>query len=266
MMKKALSFALLVLSKFYGDSFLLTSTPRSNEFLDAASHPGEAMMLQLPQPAAIFAAATDAMGGEQRLSAIKNFKASADCTSPQGDYRTEIISARGDRLVFKQRWPGQDSSTIFVNGKYAWVKNEKTGKVAPVSKTLMAVVRGHEFQMIALAPVDRYRNPLVEGYEEFAGTRCVKVRVTDEIGNPLHLFFRTDSHLMAGFSSKKPTEDGVIHVVFKQWMTVGERLKLPSLVVVTDGSSEFVLRFGSIILNEADEEMFRVPKEIEAAK
>ena len=212
---------------------------------------------------AVFSAAAQAMGGRKALQEIQSIRAMADCVGPRGKYKTELQSARGDRLMFRQSWVGRETFLAFVNGKRAWTKSEKTGQVAPLDRNSAAMIRSHEFQMLAIALRERYGNPQVEGYENFAGTRSIKVRMVDEIGNPCHVFFDADSHLMLGMLILNPTGEAgeTVRVVFNRWRQVG-RVKLPSMITATDKSGDFVFEFQEISLNDVDPTLFRVPKEI----
>jgi thiol-disulfide isomerase/thioredoxin len=211
----------------------------------------------------VFAAARDAMGGEPALKQIERIKAVADCVGPRGKYSTEIISVRPDRLFFKQSWATRDPFIAFVNGQYAWLKNEKTGEVSRLDKTTVAGVRGHEFQMIAIAPLERFKEARVEGFEDFAGAPSVKIRVTDELGNPVYLFFNVKTRLMGGMTlaDSRSASGEMVKVVFNEWKDVG-RVRLPSKVTATDKAGDFVLNFREILLNQAEDNIFQVPSEL----
>jgi hypothetical protein len=217
---------------------------------------------QLPKPEAVFSAAAQAMGGERLLQKVESIKAIADCTGPKSTYTTEIISARPDRLFFKQSWQGREPFVALINGRYSWTRSEVSGKVSLMDKNTREIVRGHDFQMIAISPTSRFTNPVVEGYEEFAGARRLKIGANDDLGNKSSLFFNVNSYLMAGMIITNPSDTReTVKVVFNEWKQVGN-IKLPSVVTATDKSGDFVLRFKEIILNQLDKNMFRVPEEI----
>ena len=227
---------------------------------------GAASLDQSAKTDDVFSAAIEAMGGRRALEEIKSIKADADCTGPKGAYKTELSSARGDRLMFRQTRVGRESFLVFVNGKRAWSKSEETGKIAPLDKKTVAAIRSHEFQMIAIATRERYSKPQLEGYEKFAGSRAIKVRMMDELGNPCHVFFDADSHLMAGMVIVNPMGEAgeTVRIVFNRWSQIG-KVKLPSTVTATDKTGDFVLNFHNITLNEVAPGVFSVPKEIQNA-
>src|ERR1044071_7919091 len=104
---------------------------------------------------------------------IRSIRALADCTGPNGRYMTEIHSARGNRLSFKQ--VREDGRTFIgmVNGKIAWTK-KTNDEFDWLDKAGVSMIRSHEFQMIPLTLAERYTNFVVEGEAEYAGQPCVK--------------------------------------------------------------------------------------------
>ena len=206
----------------------------------------------------------DAMGGRRALDTIRSIRALADCIGPRGPYQTEIHSARGDRLKFKQVSNNGASFIGIVNGRHSWVSDETTGEVTPLTKERATMLRGHEFQMIAIVPHERFREPKVEGYESFAGARTIKLSAIDELGKPASLFYSHDSKLLVGMIVVNPRNDKeLVRVQYQEWKQVGP-VKLPSKVTATDQSGDFVLNFGHISLNDVDVKIFQLPPSISA--
>ena len=114
--------------------------------------------------------------------------------------------------------------------------------------------------MIVISPLDRFHDPVTEGYEDFGGEICVNLKVTTELGGPAHLFFNAKSQLMAGFTINEVVngEDNPVVVVFNEWRTVG-KLKLPSKVTATDKAGECIFEFYSITVNNVDDAIFAIP-------
>jgi len=215
----------------------------------------------------IFFASLNAMGGEKELRKIQGITALADCVGPRGKYTTEIYSAHGDRLLFKQVSAEGEMFLGYVNGEHTWTKNEKSGHVSSLDKAYASMFRGHEFQLMAIILPERFKNPVVENEENFAGKRCHKIRMIDELGNPCQVYFDTNSHLLAGLIIADPRSDKgeTVRVVFNEWKKVG-KVMLPSKVTATDKSGDWVLDFHDLKLNEVDEKIFAVPPSIAAVK
>ncbi|MBV6506774.1 MAG: hypothetical protein ILNGONEN_02358 [Syntrophorhabdaceae bacterium] len=215
----------------------------------------------------IFAESLSAMGDKIELGKIQSIAALANCTGPRGTYITEIYSQRGNRLRFKQVSSDGSIFLAFVNGEHAWMEDSKSGRVSQLDSVSAAGIRGHEFQMIALVLPERYKNPVIEGEVGFAGERCIKIRMTDELGKPCAVFFKTRSSLLAGFTSADSRSDKgeTVRIVFNEWKKVG-KVMLPSKVTATDKSGDWILDFHDIKLNDIDEKIFAVPPSIAAVK
>ncbi|WP_420628855.1 hypothetical protein [Candidatus Leptofilum sp.] len=205
----------------------------------------------------------EAMGGEATAVTIQSIHAIANCTSPHGDYTTEIQSARQQRLHFLQTWPGMPPFSGIVNSEYAWGDDPETGGVRPLAKASIAMLRGHEFQMMPLTLPDYFGQMAIGAESDFAGRRCATIQALDELEKPCTLYFDQATGLMAGFVIVNPNGEAgeTVQTVFNEWQTI-EGIRLPSKVTATDSSGDFVLDFHTITLNSVDETIFTVPKAI----
>lgn len=230
---------------------------------------------QLPQSGAIsplasqsfdevFSASIKAMGGAKELMKIQSITALAKCTGPRGNYTTEVHSMRGDRLMFKQVSANGEVFLGYVNGELAWTKDQTTAHVSAIDKNYASMLRGHEFQMMAIVLPERYKNPIIEGEEYFAGKQCIKIRTIDQLESPCQIYFDTSSRLLAGLVFVDPRPD-TIRVVFNEWKQIN-KVMLPSKVTATDKSGNWVLDFYDIKLNRGDEKIFEIPPSIAAMK
>ena len=205
----------------------------------------------------------EAMGGVETAVAIQSIHAIANCTAPQGEYVTEIHSARGQRLRFRQEWPGRQPFVGTVNGPHAWATAAETGVVQKLAESSVAMIRSHEFQMIPLTLPERFSQMTVGETVEFAGGMCTAVHAQDELAQPCTLYFDTDTGLLAGFILTNPVgEEGeTVKIVFNQWQTINN-IKLPTNVTATDKNGDFILDFHTVTLNNVDPKLFTVPPEI----
>ena len=221
----------------------------------------------MPQtPEQLMTKLIETMGGAATAVAVQSIHAIANCTSPHGDYTTEIQSARQQRLYFRQNWPGMPPFSATINGEYAWGVDPETGDVRPLAAASIAMLRGHEFQMMLLTLPERFSQTAVGTTTDFAGKRCATIQALDELEKPCTLYFDQTTGLMVGFVIVNPNGEAgeTVQTVFNEWQTV-DGLKLPSKVTATDSSGDFVLDFHTISLNSVDETMFIVPKAIAEA-
>ena len=215
----------------------------------------------------IFAASAAAMGGAAALDRIASIAAAAHCISPWGGYITEIQSMRDGRLMFTQLWPEHAPLVAYLNGRYAWVRDQFTGAVEPLDPISASIIRAHEFQLLPIVMPLRYSDLSWAGYQEIAGVCCDVMRMTDELGYPCWAYFSCESHLWVGMTLTDPCqpEQDVVRVIIDQWAAV-ERVRLPSQVIASDAAGEFVLNFHTIRLNTVSPSIFAVPAEILAGE
>lgn len=223
-----------------------------------------AALLQAQDAGAVIEDSIRAVGGKKAIAAVRNIRGIADCIGPNGKYTTEIYSATGQRLIFRQVRAGS-VYTGHTNGSAFWTKDEKTGDFSLAGTSEAFAWRSHDYQMLVMDPAARFRDPVFEAEETFAGKAANKLRATDELGKPAYLFFDKNSKLMLGFTIQNPfsTKPETIRTVFNEWKQAGS-LKLPSKVTATDKQGNFVLNFNDITVNKVDEKVFSVPQKVVA--
>jgi hypothetical protein len=216
-------------------------------------------------PVAIIDRFIESIGGKKELSGIRSIRAYADCAGPRGRYTTEIHSAAGSRLIFRQVREGGGGFVGQTLGPLFWTRDERGGDFSLAERRAAFSWRSHEFQWLMTSLGERYSAPSFDGREMFAGRAAIRLRVTDELGHPAHLYFDDRSGLMLGLTIRNPfsPEPESIRTVFNQWRQVG-KVKLPSKVTVTDKQGDFVLDFKDISINAVRESVFTVPPQVEA--
>ena len=100
-----------------------------------------------------------------------------------------------------------------------------------------------------------------------AGHDCQTVAVDDYLGQACTLYFDLQSRQLVGLTHANPMSEGAeqIRVQFAQWQHV-DGVLLPSQVIITDSSGEFIFNFRQVVLNSVDEEMFIVPDSLARAE
>ncbi len=215
---------------------------------------------------AIIGRSLDAIGAKSTRERVKSIYAVADCSGPNGNYTTEIDSATGARLVFRQFRPNGKSYIGIQNGLVYWTRTD-AGDFDLADVKAGFVWRSHDYQRIALEIGQRFRDYVVAGEEEFAGKRAWKLDAKDELGNEASVFFAISDGLLIGFTIRNPFSNSPesIRTVFSEWKQVG-KLKLPSVATATDKSGDFVLRFREIRLNRSKDALFAVPPRVTAMR
>jgi len=218
-----------------------------------------------PTAEGVLEAAVKALGGRDAVTKVRNLTAIADCVGPNGPYTTEIYSARGNRLIFRQVRAG-NVYVGFANGDLLWTKNEKTGDHTLAGAKEAFAWRSHDYQMLAMNVAERFKQIKYEGEESYGGSaNAHKLSAVDELGNPAALYFDKVSNLMVGFVIQHPFSERAetIRNVFDEWKQVG-KLRLPSKATVTDKQGDFILSFKEISINKTDEKLFAIPPTVTA--
>jgi hypothetical protein len=215
-------------------------------------------------PSEIIESSLRAVGGKREIAKVTSLKAFADCRGPNGPYTTEIQSARGGRLIFRQVRAGGGSYLGQVNGEIFWTKDEKSGDFSIADKRAALAWRSHDFASLVMEIGARFSDLTLTGKEAFNGRQAWKLSGKDELGNPVVLFFDRQTKLALGLVMQNPFEPTEsIRTVFNDWKQVGG-LKLPATVTVTDKKGDFILNFMQIVLNRTDPKSFAVPGKVAA--
>ena len=213
---------------------------------------------------AIFDASLAALGAPAAVAAIQTISAIAACTSPRGTYTTEIHSARGGRVWFKQTWANRNPIAIVINPHGAWATDTVTGETDTLDAQTVSMIRGHEFQMIPLTLPERFTEIRADGRAEFAGKECFAVQARDDLNLPCTLYFDSENFRWLGAlltNSQRVNE--TVRVVVNEWREVAN-VCLPAHVTATDSSGDYVLDFQQLVVNATADHIFEPRLAVEA--
>lgn len=214
-------------------------------------------------PSEIIENSLQAIGGKKEINKVINLSSFADCIGPNGNYTTQIYSAKNGKLIFKQV-RGTNTFIGQTNGHIFWTKDEKNDDFSLADNHAAFAWRSHDFQFLAMEIGERFKNFAFDGEENLSGKIILKLNATDEIGNPASISFDKQTHLLSAITIQNPFDKNeTIRTVFNDWRQVG-KLKLPSKVTVTDKKGDFVLNFREIVLNKTDEKVFAIPTKVKA--
>ena len=231
--------------------FLLSSTLK----LQGAQAPKTSI---LPAPTEMFGAAERAMGSVDALADIRSISAIAACHGPKADYETRIISDRGGNLSFQQFFTDHKNIAGILNGR-GWQLGDD-GRYEWIDASETSVLRGHEFQMMAIDLRKRFRDFKTVGNAEFEGQPAIQVSMTDELGHPASAYFSTSSHLLLGLTVTNAHSGGPspLKIRFDSWKLIGG-VNVVSHVTIVAGSETWIFDFTSLELNAASDKEFQIP-------
>lgn len=219
-----------------------------------------------PAPQAVFATLSRALGGAVATRTVQSITAIASCSGPYGPYETEVVSMRGERLLFTQRRPERAPFCALMRGNRAWAYDPAGGLGDELDPIVVAMVRSHDFQMLPLVMAQRYRDLAAGWQQRFAGAECNVVAMTDELGYPCQAYFRCADGLWAGMTLVDARDPGnaSVRVVVRAWRQIGA-VRLPSALTASDAAGDFQLDFHTITLNTVDPAIFTLPANLAAA-
>jgi hypothetical protein len=236
---------------FASSIFLLSSTLK----LQSAQAPKPSVLATPPE---IFAAAERAMGSVDALTNIRSISAIAACHGPKADYETRIISDRRGNLSFQQFFTDRKNIAGILNGR-GWQLDDD-GRHEWIDASETPVLRGHEFQMMALDLRKRFHDFKTVGNTEFEGQLAIQVSMTDELGHPAGAYFSTSSHLLLGLTVTNARSGGpsTLRIRFDSWKLISG-VNVVSHVTILAGAETWIFDFTSLKLNAANDEAFQIP-------
>ncbi len=196
------------------------------------------------------------LGGKAVLE-VPMTRFSADCTGPNGDYTTEVVSARDGRFRFEQIRPDRPDFGLGRSLQSSWGTGaDGSIRTANLEGRLMHVVAGHEWPLVAIAPEARYRAPRLLGRGSLAGVPTDVVGWTDPLGGEVSFHYGEDGRPI-GFVLEAHDDSGApIETIFSEWTDVAG-VKLPGRVEITQGTEDFVCTMQSLATGWFPDATFR---------
>jgi len=238
-------------------SFLLNASVDAQNFQISPTADDENRMIK-----EVFAAATKALGKPDDLAKIKSIRALAECSGPKGEYLTEVVSWRGVRTYFEQKFPADNlTNKTWIEGKFAW-GFDSTQIAVPLSDFSVFVTQMHEFQKLAISFSSLLKEFKWRGEEEFGGRQCFKIESTHAKGGQVYLFFDQEEKRLVGFVIPVEGDAQDVVNIFKEWQTI-DGVTVPSVIQATDQNGIWTLDFTKISFNaETEDDPFEIPGRI----
>jgi len=228
-----------------------------------------------PAPEKLFEGAIDHMGGRKAMEDLDSIHVLATIELPEqqraqigGNLEMELKRGKGDKLLFEQKMGNMGTvMTIGSNGDVTWTNNTFRGGYSIVEgveeKEAIDQTMIVRHDMIDRMKEDGVKTETV-GSESFNDTDAWKVRLEDQDGNIVHLFFAKDDGRILGIKSQQGQGPGgppAMTMTFNEWKTFGP-LKLYTKMTMSGNRPDMTLTFDSIEINTVDETVFELPDRI----
>jgi len=197
-----------------------------------------------------------------KTAKIENLRTKADCVGPAGNYITSTNSSfTDDYVLFEQDY---DYKSSFKAAIYSFDEGYglDTNSVSqgPLSPTIIAVLKAHEFHEVMMQPEKRYDEMRLLEDTVFFDQKCRQIRASDHLGLPVRLYFDKKNHLMAGFSQVNPYKKGeVISIHFSEWEKK-DRIKVFKKLEIRQGKKDrYLFDYQEVSWNNPDFEKLNKP-------
>jgi len=197
-----------------------------------------------------------ALGGRERIEALKSLSVEAECLGPGGPFNTIVRSVRPGRVNFRQT-SDRGRTEIWSTPSATWTIGDD-GKPQKKGGAVRAFVRGHEFHLLLFEIYDRFGNHEVRGTRTVNGTDCVDVGMADEQGRPASICIDPADHLPVSLQLNPEGAEGTITVLFDHWVAVGGLNYFWSFVL-TEGTRGFRYEYVGIEPDSIPGELFHEP-------
>ena len=205
----------------------------------------------------ILAAAELALGGRQALAAVQNIDTRAAVTAPRGALETRVIATSDGRVRFEQRSnTGRRVIKALADGVWVGTPEELTSGDA--NDRTFAL--GHALHLALMSPTRLYTSAKDRGEARFMDRSARVVELADPLGNPVRIYYATDTDLPLGLEVVEPESSPPepILVEVGDWRPHGTTRAFHHAVFKHRGD-EFIYEYEQILFNNVDAELLRRP-------
>jgi hypothetical protein len=202
--------------------------------------------------------AREAVGGAAAVARIATMRFAAQCEGPGGPFQTTVASARDGRVRLEQRFPTAQGFAAGLALQGPWQRAGTGPVVDSLGSTLLAVLNGHEFHLLALAPESRFVAPVARPRERWGAREANVVRFRDHQGGNTDFLYDADTGLPLGFRTASQSSSGpaTVSSAFEDWRPVGG-VRLPHVIRITHGSDLWRYRIDEVSVAWLPDSTFR---------
>ncbi|UCG76886.1 MAG: hypothetical protein JSV95_06290 [Gemmatimonadota bacterium] len=188
------------------------------------------------------------MGGPA-VRRVRTVFSRAAVESPRGSFETVLYSARDGRVRMFQ-------TTGFEAGLHPtgdWIVLSPEEGRRPLPAGLRQILIGHELHMIFLDPESRFSDPVEESRTTLRDREVIPVRMADEEGRSVHLYYDVQDTLPVGMML--PTALDTVRVGVGEWRPTGALLLFWE-AEFRDGSGVYEYEYEELRLDGLPDDLF----------
>ena len=188
-----------------------------------------------------------ALGGRDAIESLRSLAVEADCTGPDGEFRTRVESFRPGATYFHQS-DGQRVTEIWSTAERTWRRDAENGLVE-LDQRARDFLRGHEFHLLLFELESRFSNHRLAETTEIDGRACRRIAMEDESGHPASLCIDESDGMPVALEVNPPGAQGPIRIRFDDWREV-EGIRYFHFFELTEGPERtFTYRYRSLERN-----------------
>lgn len=215
-----------------------------------------------PQAEEVLARTIRALGGKEAIAAIKGLATEADCSGPNGSFRTWTTSLRPDKTYFRQL-SDRGTTEIWSTAIKTWMGSPEEG-YRELGPQVREFIRGHEFHLLVLDLESRFSNHAVKGRELVNDKGCIRISMQDESGHPASVCIGEADWLPVEMVLNPSGATAPIRIIFDDWAMVNGIRYFQTFTLIESRDRIFQYRYASISSNTVPEDFFLIPDELVA--
>ena len=204
-----------------------------------------------PSPKNILQASLAAVGKNTDRNKVKNLITFAQCTSPAGNYTTELHVTTNEYSFFKQVYTYKPAPfEAITKGVSKGFLIGKTNEAMPPN--MVYVIRSHHFHNAILEIKRRFHDFEPAQVVQAGGKTYYQIKAKDELNHECSLLFDQETKLLVEFHIQNPENaQEIIKTRFRDWRTV-QGLLLPHHLEIDQNGKIFTFDFVKIAINSPD--------------
>ncbi|NNE26021.1 MAG: hypothetical protein HKN09_04210 [Saprospiraceae bacterium] len=158
---------------------------------------------------------------DERYASINSIQTIANCTSPAGQFVTEVNSKSDGDCLFIQN-NDIDSSTFIAHitpDNIGFILDENHAVLDTLSDKGIEMIKGHEIHRIMTSPESFYNDIRYNKTEDYLGTTYPVFSAEDGLNNPIKIFYNPDKKRLKKIELVNPLDTSqIIEIVNNTWM------------------------------------------------
>jgi hypothetical protein len=211
-----------------------------------------------PQATRLVNRMLDFLGPAAARDAVHSLTTEAECSGPDGSFRTVVRSLRPDGVYFEQE-SERGMSHVWSLPERTWTRTPK-GDVENLPDAVRARLRGHEFHLHFLEFPQRFAGYRLRGTEStLKGKEATRIDMRDETGRAASVWIDPETGEPAQLEMHPEGAQGALRLTYHVWQERGGVQWFRGFVLNEGEDRVFRYRYTTIQPNDVPEAFFRQP-------